>query len=132
MKHPSLKENASVPPVLASTKQPITKTIVSGTFTAQDHPTTGKAKIVEEQGKHYLEFDQSFKSESGPDLFVILHRSSQPAKYDETNYVNLGRLKKEQGQQRYEIPQQVQVAEFKSTAVWCKQFNSTFGVAILK
>jgi hypothetical protein len=122
---------ASTAPVLASTK-PKPKTLVSGTFTEQDHPTKGKVKVVEEQGQKYLEFDRSFLSENGPDLFVILHRSSQPEKYDATNYVNLGRLKNVKGQQRYEIPPTVKVAEFKSATIWCKQFNSTFGVATLK
>ena len=124
------EQPAATAPVLISTKP--TKTLVSGTFTERDHPTKGKVKIVEEQGQKYLEFDRSFQSDSGPDLFVILHRSSQPEKYDETNYVNLGKLKNVRGQQRYEISSKVNVAEFKSATIWCKLFNSTFGVATLK
>jgi Electron transfer DM13 len=36
------------------------------------------------------------------------------------------------GAQRYPIPDDLNLAEFKSAAIWCRQFNATFGAAALK
>ena len=104
---------------------------VSGTFQSAEHPTQGGVKVVKENGKNYLEFDENFKTDSGPDLFVILHRNDTlPINgIKEKDYVSIARLKNTSGTQRYEIPQNLNLADFKSVAVWCRQFNATFGYA---
>ncbi len=107
------------------------KTIASGSFVASEHPTAGMAKVVMMNGKKYLKFDSAFKSDKGPDLYVILHRQSTPKDYKKENYVNLGRLKKVEGSQMYAIPADTDVATFKTAVIWCKQFNATFGYANL-
>ncbi len=110
----------------------------SGTFVAGEAPTEGMAQIVTENGERYLELSQAFKtSDRGPDLFVILHRSddvlgsTQPPAYplQEQDYVILGPLQKTSGAQRYPIPENVNLEDYKSAVVWCRQFNATFGVA---
>jgi hypothetical protein len=105
--------------------------LASGDFEKSEHPTSGTAQIVMQNGKKYLKFDSSFQSESGPDLFVILHRQNSPKSYSKADYVSLGRLKKVSGQQMYAIPNGVNVAKFKSVVIWCKKFNATFGFAPL-
>jgi hypothetical protein len=104
-----------------------------GRFQAAEHPTTGNASIVNEDGKRYIVFDESFKTDSGPDLFVILYRNSTVpvSGVKEKDYVQLARLQKIDGTQRYAIPANVRLADFRSVAVWCKQFNATFGFAPL-
>lgn len=106
--------------------------LASGNFEKSEHPTSGIAQIVMQNGKKYLKFDSSFQSDSGPDLFVILHRQDSPKSYDKADYVSLGRLKKLSGQQMYAIPNGVNIAKFKSVVIWCKKFNATFGFAPLK
>jgi len=106
------------------------KAVKSGTFVAGEKPTQGNARIVTEGGS-YLELDQSFKTDRGPDLFVILHRSDTPKTYDAQEYVNLGRLQNLNGPQRYAISEDVNVANFRSVAIWCRQFNVGFGYAKL-
>jgi hypothetical protein len=105
--------------------------LASGNFEKSEHPTSGAAQIVVQNGKKYLKFDSSFQSESGPDLFVILHRQDSPKSYGKADYVSLGRLKKVSGQQMYAIPNGVNIANFKSVVIWCKKFNATFGFAPL-
>lgn len=105
--------------------------LVSGNFEKSEHPTSGTAKIVVKNGKKQLKFDSDFKSDNGPDLFVLLHRQDSPKNYDKASYLNLGRLKKVSGQQMYLIPQGVDVAKFKSVVIWCRKFNATFGFAPL-
>jgi hypothetical protein len=105
--------------------------LASGNFEKSEHPTSGVAQIVIQNGKKYLKFDSSFQSDSGPDLFVILHRQDSPKSYGKADYVSLGRLKKVSGQQMYAIPNGVNITKFKSVVIWCKKFNATFGFAPL-
>jgi hypothetical protein len=107
------------------------KTIVSGNFVRSEHPTTGMAKVVMMNGKQYLKFDSTFKSDDGPDLYVILHRQTTPKDYKKENYISLGRLKKVAGSQMYAIPADTDVSTFKTAVIWCRQFNATFGFANL-
>jgi len=121
----------------SSTTTPTTRSKAStakvASFVAAEHPTEGYARIVSENGRRFVEFDKSFKTDSGPDLFVILYRNSSVPKtgVKEQDYVQLAALEKTNGSQRYPIPKDVTLANFKSVAIWCRQFNSTYGYATL-
>ncbi|MBK4729532.1 DM13 domain-containing protein [Oxynema sp. CENA135] len=106
---------------------------IAGTFVSAEHPTEGMARIVMENGKYYLELDENFKTDPGPDLFVILHQSAQlpNSGIEESDYISLGMLRSIEGAQRYEIPADVDLDRFKAAAIWCKEFNATFGYASL-
>jgi hypothetical protein len=129
------------PAAIAQTMSATTPKIVrSGSFVSGEHPTQGTARIIALNGKFFLELDQGFKtSDSGPDLVVILHRSSQvlssthPPAYPlrSTDYVVLAPLRQFSGAQRYAIPDKVNLANYQSAAIWCRQFNATFGAAQL-
>ncbi|OZH54847.1 electron transfer flavoprotein [Hydrocoleum sp. CS-953] len=106
------------------------KLIANGSFVTveQNHPTSGNARIITENGKRYLEFTEDFTTVTGPDVRVILHRNSSiPVNVKEENYINLAALKNVKGTQRYELPQNVNLNEFKSVGIWCRKFNVTFG-----
>ncbi|OLP18447.1 hypothetical protein BST81_10735 [Leptolyngbya sp. 'hensonii'] len=111
----------------------------SGSFMAGEHPTQGKVKLVVKNNQRFLEFDRTFKTDSGPDLVVALHRSgnvlqtTKPPAYPlkEGDYVVLAPLQKTSGAQSYAIPSQVNLANYKSVVVWCQKFNATFGAARL-
>ncbi len=107
----------------------------AGTFVAAEKPTTGTARIVIEKGQRYLVLDSAFQtSDQGPDLHVLLDPSNKPpAQYqDLTQYVNLGKLQKFAGEQRYPIPAAVDLSKFKSVGIWCRMANATFGYAPLQ
>jgi Electron transfer DM13 len=128
---------ASVETALSAQKETQThlQTTVTKTamFQAGEHPTKGNIRVITYQGKPYLEFDKSFKTDNGPDLFVILHRDRTVAinGIKEKDYKSIARLQKTKGTQRYAIPENVNLADFKSVAVWCRKFNATFGFATL-
>ncbi len=114
--------------------------VKSGRFASGEHPTQGSARVVTQNGKSFLELDQTFKtSSSGPDLVVVLHRSdnvlgsTKPPSYPlKTNdYVVLAPLRKFSGPQRYAIPATVNIANYNSAVIWCRKFNATFGAAKL-
>jgi Electron transfer DM13 len=109
--------------------------IASGSFvtTEQDHPTNGIAKIVKVNGKRYLEFDKAFTTAQGPKVRVLLHRNDTvPVNLKAQDYVTIATLQKFDGAQRYEIPDNLDLKDFKSVAIWCKKFNVTFGYARLQ
>ncbi len=106
--------------------------IASGSFVTVDrgHPTSGNARIVSENGQRYLEFDQRFRTVGGPDVRVILSRTQVvPVNVNEQDYITLAPLESVNGTQRYVIPANVNLDEFPSVAIWCRQFNVTFGYA---
>jgi len=109
--------------------------IVSGTFVAGEKPTTGKARIVRENGHRYLEIDAAFStSNQGPDLHVLLDTPERPPQTYQNvgSAVNLGRLRDYNGAQRYPIPDAINLASFKSVVIWCRMANATFGYAPLR
>ncbi|MBK1988743.1 DM13 domain-containing protein [Sphaerospermopsis aphanizomenoides BCCUSP55] len=102
-------------------------------FQTLEHKTQGKLSVSTENGISYLEFDQSFKTDNGPDLFVILYRGNVPpiSGIKEKDYVSVAALQKISGSQRYALPKNLQLANFPSVAIWCRKFNATFGYARL-
>lgn len=130
---PQRTDSASSPSVISNPPQPqvsaASPTAQSGQFVASEHPTDGTARIVTENGKRYLVFDQAFATDEGPDLFVLLHQDQMPQTYDAQNYISLGELQSIKGEQRYAIPDDVDLANFQSVVIWCRQFNATFGYA---
>jgi Electron transfer DM13 len=96
-----------------------------------EHPTAGKARVVQDGTKRYLVLDQAFRTDAGPDLFVLLHRAASPKTYAKNDYVLLGALKSTTGEQRYEIPANVDPKAYQSVVIWCRQFSATFGYAKL-
>lgn len=102
-----------------------------GSFVRDAKNTEGSVKVVEEDGKRYLELGEDFKTGRGPDVFVLLHREATPKSYDKDDFVNLGMIDSFSGAQRYEIPEDVTVNDFQSVVIWCRQFNVTFGHAKL-
>lgn len=111
--------------------------ISSGTFLAAEKPATGAAQIVTENGHRYLELDGAFStSDQGPDLHVLLTPSEKPPQsytaQNSDSYVNLGKLQKFKGAQRYPIPNSIDLANFKSVSIWCRMANATFGYAPLR
>ncbi|NBD14625.1 MAG: hypothetical protein GVY04_00345 [Cyanobacteria bacterium] len=109
-------------------------TLAMGTFvtTEQDHPTSGMATIIEEDGKRYLVFNEEFTTAEGPDVQVVLHRESEvPVKLQEEDYMTIAPLASMNGTQRYLLPDDLNLDEFQAVSIWCRQFNVSFGYAAL-
>ncbi len=108
-------------------------TLRSGMFVNGEHETLGGVRVFTENGMQFIEFDQAFKTDNGPDLYVILTRQRQPPilGIKEQDYRSLGLLQRISGTQRYAIPADLNLSDFASVAIWCRQFNATFGYAQL-
>ncbi len=111
-----------------------TKDVVSsGNFVTVKKQSTGSAQIISKDGKRYLELSSDFSTGKGPDVKVVLYRdSSTPESIEEGSYLSLALLEQFNGKQLFAIPDDVNLDEYGSVAIWCKQFNVTFGYAPLK
>ncbi|MFQ4141690.1 DM13 domain-containing protein [Chlorogloeopsis sp. ULAP02] len=127
----SNQTNPETTPAVDVTAQNTTSAAKSGVFKSAETLTQGMIKFVTEKGQRYLEFDQNFNTNRGPDLFVILYRNSTVpvSGIKEKDYLRIARLQKTSATQRYAIPSNVKLEDFKSVAVWCRAFNATFGYA---
>lgn len=108
------------------------ETLGSGDFTSlNSYSVSGQASIVRVEGQTFLRFED-LDSSNGPDLRVYLSTAdaSDPDALTD-DFVSLGTLKGNQGNQTYELPADVDPARFRSVTIWCERFSVGFGVAPL-
>jgi hypothetical protein len=108
--------------------------ITEGDFHGVAHDTKGTASIYElPDGKRVLRLT-GFETSNGPDVRVFLG-AAQDANDNDTvtnaGYVELGALKGNIGDQNYEIPSGIALADYHSVTIWCKRFGVNFGTAPL-
>ena len=78
-------------------------------------------------GQRFLRFE-NFETDNGPDLNVYLVNSSTG---DVSDYIDLGDLTGNIGDQNYEIPEGVDLTVYDEVVIWCVRFGVGFGDARL-
>ncbi|MFF3722970.1 DM13 domain-containing protein [Streptomyces erythrochromogenes] len=113
------------------------RTLATGDLISHEHTTTGKVKVIQlPDGSRYLRLE-GLDTSNGPDLRVWL--TDAPVKqgvagwrvFDDGEHVSLGELKGNKGDQNYEIPADVNLADYSSVSIWCDRFDVSFGAAAL-
>lgn len=109
--------------------------VSSGSFIQIDaiHGAEGTATIYQlPDGSRVLRFE-GFRSTNGPDLHVILSTDPDPRSHDALgeDYVELGRLKGNVGNQNYEIPADIDLSQYRSVVIYCQPFQVVFSTATL-
>ena len=98
------------------------------------HKAAGEAALVA-KGDGSIEVRLSdFRSDRGPDVYVILSTADEPTKDADitgARYVTLGAIKATKGDQAYAVPAGVDAREFRSVGLWCAQYSILFGAAAL-
>jgi hypothetical protein len=96
------------------------------------HKGSGKATIYQlPDGSHVLRLEE-FSVTNGPDLHVLLAGHPAPTGRDDLGeYLDLGSLKGNMGNQNYEIPADAELSQFKSVVIYCKPFHVVFSTATL-
>lgn len=113
------------------------KTLFTGKFHGKVHATSGRATVYQEaDGKLVLRLT-NFKTSNGPDVHVILVATKDAmddANFlkDNTDKVELGKLKGNEGDQNYEIPAATDLKKFTTVSIYCERFNANFGAAPLE
>lgn len=113
-----------------------TRQVRAGNFTEIDfiHKGSGMAKILESENGHKLLRLENFEVTNGPDLYVYLSRSASPTGdiKDLGDYINLGRLKGNVGDQNYEIAADQNIDGYNTVVIWCKKFGALFSYAVME
>lgn len=124
--------------VPAVTEAPLApKNLLSGSFISHEHQTTGKVRILELADGYRVLRLENFDTSNGPDLEVWLSDAAviegQAGWFlaDDGDYVSLGKLKGNKGDQNYVIPRELDLSRFSSLSIWCVRFSVSFGAAEL-
>jgi hypothetical protein len=108
--------------------------LVRGEFLSRDHGTSGVARVLELADGQRIVRLEGLDTDNGPDLYLYL--TTNAAAGDEgafdDDFVNLGRLKGNQGDQNYELPADTDLTRHATVVIWCDRFNSAFGAADLR
>ena len=89
------------------------------------HDAQGIARILPVNEMTVLRLEE-FRSTNGPDLYVYLSTDT-----DASEFVSLGKLKANNGNQNYEIPGGTDISKYDTVLIWCQQFSVLFGSAEL-
>ena len=90
------------------------------------HNAEGYAKILTlSDGSQILRLED-FRSTNGPDVHLYLSTDKQAS-----NFIDLGRLKANNGDQNYQIPIDTDFNKYKYVLIWCQPFSVLFGSAQL-
>ncbi|MEM9467464.1 MAG: DM13 domain-containing protein [Actinomycetota bacterium] len=100
-------------------------TIFDGDFTSLSRYSVSGDALVLNNGteQRFLRFE-NFDSSNGPDLKVYLRAENG-------DFVSLGNLSGNIGNQNYEIPVGVDLEVFNTVEIWCERFSVGFGEALL-
>ena len=113
---------------MTTTKETANKTL-AGTFVGAGdgfHNAEGVAKLIQVgDGTNILRLE-NLKATNGPDLYVYLSADKTAS-----DFVSLGRLKGNMGNQNYEIPNGTDLTKYNNVLIWCRAFSVLFGSAQL-
>lgn len=108
--------------------------ISSGSLRAVAHEGSGSVRVLrlEPYKDHIVRFE-NLDVLNGPDLHVYLSTGLNiESKKDLAQFVDLGKLKGNQGNQNYVIPDNIDLSKYNSVVVYCKSFDVVFAAANLE
>jgi hypothetical protein len=102
------------------------------------HDTAGRASLFKmPDGSLELRLS-NFSTSNGPDVHVILTNSTDPALKAKApgqapaQFVELGSLKGNQGDQNYSVPTGTDLAHNDTVVIYCERFHAVFGFGKLE
>lgn len=135
MVHVAISESDRAPEDERDMAAETARVLASGEFSTIDalHWGKGTATIYEFADRRILRFE-GFTSTRGGDVRVYLSRDPQPRNALElgVDFLNLGRLKGNIGNQNYILPQNHDLSVYRSAVVYCKQFEKVITSARLR
>jgi hypothetical protein len=109
-----------------STKQ---STLRTGSFVGVGdgiHNAEGIAKVIPQQDRSNTLRLENLHVTNGPDLYVYIATDKSAS-----DFVSLGRLKANNGNQNYDIPSETDLTKYDTILIWCRPFSVLFGSAEL-
>ena len=109
--------------------QPRNVRLRSGRFEPGAHAATGVATAIRlARGGRVLTLT-GFEVDNGPDLRLYLVAGAPRNEGDVRDYVDLGALKGNRGNQQYRLPADLDLDRYSTAVVWCRAFSVLFARA---
>ncbi len=108
--------------------------ILTGQFHSVAHETKGTASVHDLGGGRRVLRLTEFATSNGPDVRVYLvaaQDASDNATVTKAGYIELGKLKGNEGDQNYEIPAGADLTKYRAVTIWCHRFSVNFATAPL-
>jgi Electron transfer DM13. len=130
MKHDHMKQDEMM-------HEESAKRLFTGKFSGKVHQTEGRATVYQQADGKLLLRLTGFKTSNGPDVHVVLlaikdRSENANSLKSNTERVELGKLKGNEGDQNYEIPAGTDLSKFTTVSIYCERFNANFGAAPLE
>jgi pentapeptide MXKDX repeat protein len=130
MKHDNMKNDGMM-------HEESAKRLFTGKFSGKVHKTEGRATVYQQADGKLLLRLTGFKTSNGPDVHVVLLPIKDPGENlnslkSNTERIELGKLKGNEGDQNYEIPAGTDLSKFTTVSIYCERFNANFGAAPLE
>src|SRR3989344_4335532 len=106
-------------------QMPSAKVLAQGEFKASAHDVSGKALLIEKDGKKTVRFED-FDTINGPDLRIYL-----ASDLSDDDFIEISKIKATKGNVNYEIPEGVDTSKYNKVLVWCKAFGVLFSYSVL-
>jgi hypothetical protein len=104
----------------------------SGRFESVRHPAVGVATAIRLAGGRRVLTLRRFEVDNGPDLRLYLVAGPAREEGEVRDFVDLGALKGNRGDQQYELPRGVDLGRHATVVVWCRAFSVLFARAPLR
>jgi hypothetical protein len=104
----------------------------TGRFESVRHPATGVATAIRlARGGRVLTLT-GFEVDNGPDLRLYLVAGPARDEDEVRDFVDLGALKGNRGDQQYELPAGLDLDRYATAVVWCRAFSVLFARAPIR
>lgn len=103
-------------------------------FEKKTYKIDGTISVEQANGKTYLVLSDDFRTRSGPDLKIFLSKRSvadATGQNATSQAIKVSALTSNRGQQRYELPSGINIADFSSVLIHCEAFSKLWGGADL-
>jgi hypothetical protein len=119
---------------VASVGASVMRALASGRFHSVAHETHGTATIQDVgAGRRVLRLTD-FATSNGPDVRVYLVAApdaADNATVTKAGFVELGKLKGNEGDQNYDVPDVLDLTHYRAVTIWCRRFSVNFATAPL-
>ena len=119
---------------VASVGATVARELAAGRFHSVAHETHGTATIQDVGGGRRVLRLTQFATSNGPDVRVYLVAATDASDNDtvtKAGFVELGKLKGNQGDQNYDVPDDLDLTQYRAVTIWCRRFSVNFATAPL-
>ena len=108
--------------------------VLSGQFHSVAHETRGRATVHDLADGRLILRLTDFTTSNGPDVRVYLVAAADAADnatVTRAGFVELGKLKGNEGDQNYDMPADLDLSKYRAVTIWCYRFSVNFATAPL-